>query len=273
MRPTLLLVIPLCLSMAPSRPVSTHLPEVVESVPIFDPTSALPTPEHFTYLCQTDPVKMLEYALARYQREVSSYSATMEKRERIRGNLLLREVIHVAFREVPFSVFMYWREGADRAEATLYVAGENDGQLLVRPKNRLAKLVGYVSRDPNSDDARDASRFTIGEFGIEKGMARTYHAWKMSQQRGTFDFTYKGIEPVAAAGGRPCHIIQRRVNPPEEDGLTEVTIAIDVETWLQVSSHLWAGSEMIAEYHFRDIQMNPPFTATQFQAKGLKALK
>lgn len=271
MRPLLLLLMPLCLSMSPTGPIASRPATAALPVVEIDPLTQLPTADQFAELARTDPVTMLEFCIARYQREIQGYRAVMEKHELINGKQLPREIVNVAFREHPFSVYMKWTEGADRAEASVFVAGENNDQLIIRPKSRAARwIVSYVTRDPESPDVREVSRFSVRDFGIQKGTIRTLVAWKAAKDLGMFRFEYLGIESVKEAGGRLCYMIRRDVNPPEEDGLTQVTIAIDVETWLQVGSWLKAGDTPIAEYHFRNIEPNPTFGPKQFKTEGLK---
>ena len=56
------------------------------------------------------------------------------------------------------------------------------------------------------------------------------------------------------------------VDPPEEQGLTSLTLYFDVENWLQTGSVLRrADGELIAYYWFRDVEVNPHFAADQFK--------
>jgi outer membrane lipoprotein-sorting protein len=57
---------------------------------------------------------------------------------------------------------------------------------------------------------------------------------------------------------------------PEEDGVTDLTIYIDKETWLQVGSVLKGDNDQyIAQYFFRDIKLNPEFTRETFAKEAL----
>ncbi len=98
---------------------------------------------------------------------MNGYTLTMFKEERIDGKLQKLELMRVAFLEQPFSVSLEWLEGTRRAERALYVEGENDGRMLVRPTAgwRLAARLagrlgkdGIASVDVDGDDARQSGR-------------------------------------------------------------------------------------------------------------------
>jgi hypothetical protein len=154
------------------------------------------------------------------------------------------------------------------ADSALYVAEENkekdrDGNLksmmLVHPAGLAGKLRPVVSRDPEGEEARQAGRYTLPDFGIEKGTQRTLASWKAAQAKGQLNVEFLGEVKVPEAGDRSCYKLRRtKYAKPEEDGVTELTIYIDKETWLQVGSVLKGEKDQyIAQYFFRDIKLNP----------------
>jgi hypothetical protein len=223
------------------------------------------------YLARNKPVELLREILAKYEEQgIKGYTCTLAKHERVKGKLHEPEVIECWFKEEPFSVFMHWKEGADKAVASLYVAGENRNMMCVRPKLG-GRLVGWVDRAPDSADARDSTRYLITEFGLRCGTERTYRAWKALQERGeTLRTEYLGRRNVAEAGGRDCHVLVRHCNEREDDGMTKLTVYIDAETWQQVGTVLEANGELIGSYFFRDIVVNPSFDEKRFKPETLK---
>lgn len=220
-----------------------------------------------------DIVEMLRESLIRYEDSgVQGYTCTIVMHERVKGKLKPPEVLDCWFLEKPFSVLVHWREGADRVAASLYVEGSNDGKMCVRPANPAAKRVfGTVNSAVDSDDARGSTRYMITEFGIRCGTERTYKTWKSLKDRGVkLNIEYLGMRHVDEVGGRECHVVKRYCDPPEEEGLTEITLYIDAETKMQVGSILKAGDELIGEYFFKDIVINPTFDANLFRAETLK---
>ena len=140
--------------------------------------------------------------------------------------------------------------------------------MLARPWGKLARLaVGdIVERDVDGDDARQSGRYTLKEFGLYNGSLRTLESWQAAEQNKGLFVEFLGEVKVKEAGDRPCWKLKRtKFQKPEADGITELTIYVDKETWLQVGSVL-KGEEgkVIAEYYFRDIKLNPDFNPDQF---------
>jgi hypothetical protein len=240
------------------------------------PTAPLPTngkiETDLERLARSDPVELLYQSLRHYQEAgIKGYTCTLVKQERINGKLNPTETIDAWFQEEPYRVFMHWLSGVGKAEASLYVVNENDNKMCVRPSGP-AKILGWVKCAPNSGEAKDSTRYFITEFGMRCGTERTYKAWKSLQDRGIkLNTEYVGLsENVPEAGGRDCHVLKRYCDPPEEEGLTEITLFIDAETWQQVGTILKANNELIGSYFFKDIQINPVFDQGRFKPEMLK---
>lgn len=219
--------------------------------------------------CYAQPVRFLQMCMAHYEREVTGYDCMMYKRERIKGKLKALEVCECRFREKPFSIWMNWHKGAGLASKVLYVAGENKDMLVARaaiPGLRILK-----ERDPEGDDAKNAGRYTVKQFGIGLGTQRTIAAMLRAKERGKLFVQYYGIERVPQVGDRLCHkFIRKPYDPPEEEGVYELTIYVDIETWLQTGSELRdPNGNLLAEYYFRDVRLNRTFDAKQFTRDAL----
>src|SRR5436853_6191064 len=98
-----LLALPGGAAMSPA-PRAAPLP-LAEAVTLED---TLPTPEELEKLARTDAPAFLRACIRRYDKEVRGYTAVLEKQEFLNGKLGPVEVVAVAFREDPFSVFMNW---------------------------------------------------------------------------------------------------------------------------------------------------------------------
>ena len=269
--PRLLLCLPLCCLLAPAglRSVAPATESVLASVA--DDGGALPTEARMKHLAETDPIAFLEACIRRYDREVKGYRCALHKQERLDGKLQPSEEIDVQFRENPFSVLMDWREGARLAQKTLYVKGENKDKMEVK-LNGLLAIAGIVERDPAGDDARKSSRFPITEFGIQIGSEHTLASWKAAEKQNALHVAYLGEVKVKEAGDRVCWKLKRTgyKAPEESDGVNELTMYVDKETWLQVGSTLKnADGQLLGEYFFRDIELNPEFKPNTFTREAL----
>ena len=71
---------------------------------------------------------------------------------------------------------------------------------------------------------------------------------------------------------RLCYKL-RRFHPeqPEDDGVTELIIYVDRENWLQVGSVLRdSQGQLIAEYYFTNLLLNPSLNDDHFDRNLLK---
>jgi hypothetical protein len=265
-----ILCLPLCLALEATPPPRTPPPPALVLAAVADDGAALPDADRLERLAKTDPIAFMEACVRRYEREVKGYRAILKKRERLSGKLQSAEVIAVLFREDPFSVVLDWKEGTRLAKRTLYVKGENRDKLLVKPAG-LAAIIGIVERDPDGQEARKSGRYPLTEFGIKIGIQRTIAAWSNARKQDALHVAYQGIKPIKELGNRPCYVFQRtKYQAPEEDGVTEYTTYIDKETWLQTGSILsGADGQVIGEYFFRDIELNPSFDPNPFTKQAL----
>lgn len=272
-----------CFCVAPfSRP---PVPEISAAPATdFHSNNPLPTSSEFDQLAETDPIAAVDAAIRRYMSDVGGFQAMFHKRERIGGQLRDQEVIRVAFRNDPFSVLMKWEQGGGMADSSLYVKGENAGQMQVK----LAKIGFVKSVDPRSATPRSSARYTIEEFGLVESMKRTRREWTDAKAAGQFRVEYLGRKSIPELGDRECHVIKRTC-PVDEidayasgepdvvtdknraDSFRTVTIYLDCATWFQVGSELHrADGELVGSYFFRDLQLNPTFEKGTFSAATLK---
>jgi hypothetical protein len=254
----LIICLPVCLMLNPAYPGTTLDPRQASTQ--FLGKEKLPT---------GDPISFLEMCLKEYDRKVKGYTLTLRKQERVRGELYPLERIAVAYKDAPPSVFFRWIEGERKALRVLWVKGENDDCMLVLPK---LKFVGVVKRTLDSPDAKASGRYTIDSFGLRKGMERVLKSWKKTRAAGTVTLEYLGVHRVPETGNRPCYKLEGHYTRPEGDGVTDVTVYVDRDTLLQVGSVLrGAKGQLIAEYFFRDIRINPTFPPNQFTRAALTA--
>jgi hypothetical protein len=230
-----------------------------------------PLPDSATMerLARTDPVAFLENCLRRYQREVRTYRAILHKQERIDGKLRRSEELEVTCREKPFSVLLVWLKNPGRAERVLYVQGENDNQLLVRPTGLAFKLAGIVRRDPRSPDAQQASRISLPQFGMGKATERLLASWQAGAREEKLHVEYLGKKKVHEAGDRTCYVLRR--TGFSQEGVTAITAYFDAETWLQVGTTLKGeDNALLADYFFRDVRINPELPDDTFTRQSLE---
>lgn len=247
-----------------------------------DDGQRLPSQEQLEQLAKNDPIAFQQACLRRYDREVKGYTFTLHKQERIAGRLGKKEVIEGAFREKPHSVYLHWKEGAKLASKVIYVEGENEeltqrkdekvkvSMVVVKPAG-LAALAGLQTRDPKGKDARNCGRYTLDEFGIRVGSSRTLGGFETAKKEDALKVEYLGKKKVEELNGRECFILKRQYKEPDVEGVGEQTLYVDVETWVMIGTVLREpDGQLVAEYFFRDVRLNPEFDKDQFSRKILE---
>jgi uncharacterized protein DUF1571 len=230
----------------------------------------------FNRLPDPDPLVFLQQCVARYDREVRGFSLTFRKKERIKGVLNPTEEILVHFRDEPHSVYFQWKSGARLASRALFVEGENDGKLLAR-----AKIGGLILPKPvDGPEAQESGRLQLNQFGLKKALERLLERFTDAQKSKTLHLDYLGVRKIPEVGDRDCYVLHRsKYLQPEDDGVTDVLVYIDTATWL-LAGTVSRGrvtdkngqnhdNQLIAEYYFRDVLLNPAFRAEQFQRVAL----
>ncbi len=275
--------------------------------PVLTPDDApLPQADEFEVLARTDPVKMLEKCLVRYQREVKNgFTANLSKQELVKGKLLPREEIALAVRgDVPdpstgktkIEVLMKWISGGHvelgtEVKGTLYVeekGGTLDSIITWRPNAPFRKEHAI---DVNGPSARGASRYCIRDAGFYRVTMRTYEAWRQRKEADTLQTEYLGRKRIEETGV-DCYVVKRICKTPDvdafelggtaptdpeviaRDGFGEITVMIDAQRWLQVGTELRkANGELVGAYYFRNVDLNPSFSAKYFSRESLKSIK
>lgn len=276
----------ICALSTPRGPVRTNPapPEPKGQITI---EGRLPSPDEFLALAQSDPVALFEACLRRFKQEVHGFRAELHKQERVKGTLNPPEVVRVSVREAPFAVRMIWESGIkDDVAGTVYAAGENAGLMTVwRP----TKFIKFVPLNPKEGLAAAASRYCITDSSQSHALTRSFIKWSDARTRGALHYEFLGVQPIPETGGRECLVLRRTCSPAEVDNFTladatvrdpaadpahaahEITYYIDVQTWLQIGTVLKrADGELVGTYFFRNVELNPTFTAQTFTPDGFK---
>lgn len=133
---------------------------------------------------------------------IPSYSAQFTRQELVDGTLLDEQEMTLKVQHEPFSVYLKWHTG-ERGREAIYVAGQNDGEMLVHAGGWKARL-GTLSIDPDGTLAMQENRHPITNAGILElaKMIVNYH------QRDLQTHNYTRCEQLADAefDGRACDV-------------------------------------------------------------------
>lgn len=214
-------------------------------------------------LAQTDHIALLERCLDN-SRQYSDYRLTFEKQERIRGSLQEAQVIDAAFRAEPFSVGMRWVEGAGRGDRALYIEGERNNQMLIRPIESLQWIAGrHVLRSPTHRDVMRSTLRPITAFGFSNSLENLLTVYRLAEANGELTQEFGGVAEVF---GRRALVLVRTLPPDRDEYEAAVTtIYIDIEYLVPVliEGRDWQD-ELVAQYVFKDIELNLGLTDEDF---------
>jgi len=244
---------------APNRLIKTAMASNISLADVPDNS------ERIIELAQTDQVALLQWALENYERQISDYSSTFYKQERINGTLRPIEKIAVRFKERPFSLLMDWQENAGLIDKLLYVAGDNDDKMVVHPTGLLA-WIKSVKRDPHSPQVRQSSRRSCDKFGFHNLLTGLLDVYEQAIRQGDLQIGYLGRTEV---GGRECIAIERLLPAKEQYPCARLVLDFDIEYVLPtaIASYDWQD-RLISRYVYEDLQFNLGMTQAEFTLKA-----
>lgn len=192
------------------------------------------------------------------------YTAILEMQEEVDDNLRPIDRVEFKTRRQPFSVYMRW---SDNEQEALYVHGENDNRLIVKPTKGLAAIRRIWRLDPDSRMAKQTCRYPITDVGIENLVVRIQefygkqnniaalaecrmeHSRFSNQDVVIFDIKFKDEAKIPAySASRFCF-----------DGETQLLIAVDNYGWSNDDK-----PRLIEHYFYDEIAVLPSPTDEEF---------
>lgn len=229
-----------------------------------------------------DPaLEIARSALAKFQREVSDYTAILIKRERIAGTLgqEMRMEMKIRARQIdgdkvvrPLHVYLKVLDPwFARGREVVWVENRNEGKLIAH-EGGLKNLL-RVSLAPTDTLAMLGNKYPITEIGLAKLMEKLIEKGERDKQIGPCNVTIKSGAEVA---GRPCQLIQ--VEHPEHDPRFDFHIAqiyLDEERQipLRYVAYLWpdkpgAAPPLEEEYTYVDVKLNVGLSDADFDPEN-----
>ena len=223
-------------------PATTTTPPQTD--PATEPPPTTPPP-------QADPKASLLAMEAAYS-TVRDYTATMTRRERVKGKLLPQETMQVKFRK-PFSIYTRWTGSVHKGREVLYIRGKNGNKLrahqgsfpdvtvdidprggLAMKGNRhpitegsLGDLIGLLVRDLRRAESRPQDGALIKDLGESE---------RHGQQVRCFDATFAVADGYYAPHVQVCMF-------------TATSLPSRVQVWD-------AREQLVEDYEFRDLRTN-----------------
>jgi hypothetical protein len=207
-------------------------------------------------------VAVLEAMEPAYAR-VSAYTARFIRQELVGDRLRPREEALLKFQR-PLRFYLRWVAGPPAGREMLY-PGDADGRVLVREPGLLTRHFSAVL-EPDGAHVLRESRHPATNIGIGRLVTMILDNTRRALRDGQLDIVERGL---SADGGRP----ERRLElvfprlPEARYYAHRAVIGIDVDTQLPVAATMFDGQgRMIEDYAYRDLRLNPPLTALDFDA-------
>lgn len=208
-----------------------------------------------------EPLRLLAKARQVFS-TVQDYTYTMIKQERIGGTLQPVNVMSVAIRQEPFSVYMKWLQPTKIAgQEACYVTGKNGGKMRAHSVGILGK-VGFVSIDTNDPRAMKHSNHSITEAGVGNLLNRLTQTWseerklnRVQVKMGEYEYNKRRCIRVDAT------------KPNLEPGTDEVyrsVVYFDKELGLPIRVEIYdrpkpggkPGSDVVEMFSYIDLKLN-----------------
>ncbi len=213
-------------------------------------------------------------ALKQIEREVKDYTCTVVKRERVDGKLTEQEFMFTKVRHQPFSVYMYFTGPQDVAgREVIYVAGQNDGNLIAHEAKGLKSLVGSVQLKPNSSMAMQGNRYPITELGVLNLTRRLIEVGESDRKFGECDVKYY---PNAKINNRIATCIEVKHQIPRKNfryHLARIYIDDELNVPIRFEAYDWPKEEggqpiLLEEYTYVNLKLNAGLTDADFDPRN-----
>jgi hypothetical protein len=223
---------------------------------------ALASPARAVAAADAAAVAILEAMEPAYGR-VSAYTARFIRQELVGDRLRPREEALLKFQR-PQRFYLRWIAGPPAGREMLYPA-DAEGRVLVHEPRLLTRLFSAVL-EPDSAHVLKESRHPVTDIGIGHLVTLLLDNARRALREGHVDIVDRGI---STEGGRPerrLELVFRRA-PEARYYAHRALVGIDVDTHLPVAATIFDGQgRMIEDYAYRDVRLNPPLSALDFDA-------
>jgi hypothetical protein len=218
-------------------------------------------------------VRWAEFALQQTQ-GLSDYTGTFTKREWVDGRLRDQEVMFAKVRQQPFSVYLQFLAPSDvKGQEALYVAGQNQGNMLAHPVGLKQAIVGTISLSPTDPRAMEGNRHPITDFGVRRLLERYLEGCVQESQFGECDVR---IIENARVNDRSCTCVQVSHPTPRREFKYHLTRLYVDNEWnlpIRYESYDWPRRQgdmpqLLEEYTFQGLTLNPGLGDADFHPKN-----
>jgi hypothetical protein len=202
--------------------------------------------------------------------KLKDYSATLVRRERVRGKLSGYEYLFIKIRHQPFSVYGYFlAPAAEKGQEVIYIAGQNNGNLLAHKPH----MAVTVAVNPEGMIAMTGRNYPLTEIGLVNLVRRLVEVGRQDMNYGDCEVTYF---TGAKVNKRACTVIQVRHQTPRDVfrfHIARVFVDDELTVPIRYESYDWPREpggppELLEEYTYMDLKINNGFTDVDFSAQN-----
>jgi hypothetical protein len=192
---------------------------------------------------------------------VVAYTARFFRQEMIGGRLRPREEALLKFQQ-PNRFYLRWVSGPAKGRQMLYPDEAGDRVLVAEP-GMLMRLFTAVL-PPDSPHVLEESRHPVTDIGIGRLVELILGNVRRAAAAGELQIIDRGV-----SGGPPetrLELVFPRTAARHYYAYRAL-VGVDVETGLPVTATIFDWDDrMIEDYAYRDLRLNPPLTALDFDA-------
>ncbi|MEX2310043.1 MAG: DUF1571 domain-containing protein [Pirellulales bacterium] len=203
---------------------------------------------------------------------IRDYSCTLVKRERVDGELGEYQHIFMKVAHEPFSVYMSFLKPFTGREV-LYVAGQNNGEMVVLEAGWKRTVLGKMNLDPEGVVAMRGQKHPITHVGIRNLTGELTKLWEAETQFAECEVSTNADTKI---NGRSTTMVQVVHPIPRQNFRAHISrLFFDNELRIPIhyDSYRWpaqTGGEPPLEesYTYTNFKVNNGFTARDFDANN-----
>jgi hypothetical protein len=179
------------------------------------------------------------------------------------GRLRPREEALLKFQR-PDRFYLRWISGPARGREMLYPNGDGDRVLVYEP----GVLTGWFTAvlEPGSQHVLKQSRHPVTDIGIGRLIEIIVDNVRHGLGAGELEIVDRGTITDGGRSERRLELVWPRVAERRYYAHRAV-VGVDVTTGLAVTATIFdADDRMVEDYAYRDLRLNPPLTAVDFDA-------
>jgi len=200
---------------------------------------------------------------------LQDYTAVFTKTERV-GDGIIEQTMDLKLRQKPFSVYVRFRSANERGREVIYVAGANDGRLLVQQPGVFGALAGTHRLKIDEWPVFLENRYPITEIGVSKIVEKSLAEWQPAGKGAAKSPAFRVSE--ADLAGVPCRVVeveQKRGSSKAIFSLSRVFFSEKSKLPVRAEQYGWplknGGARPLLEvYDYRDLRVNVGLTDADF---------